>query len=138
MTNRMGRIGSALAAIALAVVSATTLATPASAGEALYKTVRVHNHAWYSLHFNMVYKTDDAYITGTPRRTAVTLGETWQTTAVVDGAREIEFYFWIEAGDTLWYDAGTAAYAGNYCFDTWGTTTNPQILRTDCNTGQVI
>lgn len=138
MTNRKSRIGSAIAALALAVASITTLASPASAGEALYKTVRVHNHAWYALHFKMVYKTDDAWITGTPTRTAVTLGETWQTTAVVDGAREIEFYFRIEAGDELWYDAGTAAYASDYCFDTWGTTTNPEILRTDCNTGQPI
>ncbi|MEV6243972.1 hypothetical protein [Lentzea sp. NPDC051838] len=54
MAKTKSRLGSAITALVLAVVSTTALAAPAHAGEALYKT-------------------DDAYITGTAKRTAVPL-----------------------------------------------------------------
>ncbi len=137
--TRIARLGGIAAAIIIAVVATLTInAQPASAGEALYKKVRIHNHAWYGLHVTMVYKTDDKFIWGTTGKDAVSLGETFESQEVVDGDREIEFYFRIEAGKELWYDAGTAKDAADYCFDTWGTTLDPEILRTDCETGAVI
>lgn len=136
--TRMAQLGGIAAAVVMAVVATLTMnAQPANAGEALYKKVRIHNHAWYSLHVDMVYKTDDKFIWGTGKG-AVSVGETFETEEVVDGDREIEFYFRIEAGKELWYDAGTAKDAADYCFDTWGTTLDPEILRTDCETGAVI
>ncbi len=139
MRNKMARLGTKVTALVVAVIAAMTL-TPASAnaGEALYKFVNIHNHAWYGLHFKMVYASDDAWIWGTSRTQSVSLGEQMESTVVVDGDREIEFYFWIEAGDTLWYNAGVAKYASSYCFDTWGTTTMSEIYRTDCTTGAII